>query len=192
MQIMRAMARITGMAAMLATSATMAASDPGSEAGWAALKRCAQQDGERARHACVDKLMTDTGLLTPQAREQEQQRAFGLPSSAPLSAPVVAPPPKVPVAAADAVPKPAIPPPTPPAGPVAPDRVEVQIASVASTHDGKLIITTTDGAVWRQTENLANPRLPEAGQTMIIRKGSLGAYLCTPPSKLSWRCARTR
>jgi hypothetical protein len=186
------MVRVAQWGAVLFASAALAAADPGSDAGWAALKRCAQRDTDRDRHACVDQLMIDTGLLTPAAREQQQQRAFGLSPAAPPASPAPRPAQPKPPAVAPSQAATAVKPAPLQQEPAAPDRVEVEIAAVATTYDGKLIITTRDGAVWRQTESMNNPRLPEAGQTMSIRKGSLGAYLCTPPSKLTWRCARTR
>ncbi|MET0282613.1 MAG: hypothetical protein ABW278_16010 [Steroidobacteraceae bacterium] len=167
-------------AALVGTSVTQAAAtDPAAEEGWAAVKRCAQQETERAAHDCLDQVLRDAGVLTPAMRERQQQRVFGLSPSA--TAPAVAKPPPV---VADA--------PVKPVAGASPDRVEVQIAAVSRAADGKLIITTNEGAVWRQAEGLENPRLPGIGEHMSIRKGSLGSYLCTLPSKLSWRCTRSR
>jgi hypothetical protein len=169
-----------------AASASGAAPDPGAEAGWAAVKRCAQQQTEVEVHGCLTQVLRDAGLITPDIAARQQQRAFGLPQSAPRS-----PPPRVEAPASTVQPAPALE--TAPLQQVpSPDRVEVQIAAVSSTGDGRLIITASDGAVWRQAENLQNPQLPGIGERMTIRKGSLGSYLCTLPSKLSWRCTRSR
>jgi hypothetical protein len=159
-----------------------AENDPVRDAGWAAMKDCARLEAERARHECVDKVFRDTGLLTPELLARQEQRAFGLPPAG--QRPVPPPPDPQPAVAVDARSKPA------PAA--ASDRVEVQIAAVSRSGDGRLTITTSEGAVWRQAENLENPRLPGIGERMTIRKGSLGSYLCTLPSKLSWRCTRSR
>jgi hypothetical protein len=179
---------IRGMLCAVSASATLAAAvatpaaetGPSAEAGWAAVTRCAQQDTERARHNCVDQVLRDAGLLTPEVRERQQRRAFGL--EQPAAPPAAKAPPAPTAKESPATPAPESP----------PDRVEVQIASVAKSPDGKLIITTTEGAVWRQTESAENYRLPAAGEQMAIRRGSLGGYLCTPSSKLTWRCARSR
>jgi hypothetical protein len=198
MKSIREMLCAASAAAILAAAAATPAAEGGAdaEAGWAAVTRCAQQDTERARHDCVDQVLRDAGVLTPELRARQQQRAFGLEQAASPS----------PVAPAPAAVQPAAQPPVAKASsdPAAtqsstkalrespPDRVEVEVASAVAGRDGKLVITTTDGAVWRQTESITNYRLPAAGERMTIRKGSLGGYLCTPSSKLSWRCARDR
>lgn len=188
MKSMREMLCAACVGAALAVAAATPAAETGSgaEAGWAAVTRCAQQETEPARHDCVDQVLRDAGLLTPELRARQQQRAFGLEQPAAPPPAAKAPVTKAPPAPA-ATPSPATPPPESP-----PDRVEVEIASVARSPDGKLVITTIDGAVWRQTESLTNYRLPAAGERMTIRRGALGGYLCTPSSKLSWRCARDR
>jgi hypothetical protein len=169
----------------IAIAVTAAEQDPGAEAGWAAVKRCAQQETERAVHSCLTQVLREAGLLTPEVSARQQQRAFGLPQAAP---PPPSPTPPAPVKAPTrTTAAPAVPDPAPP-----PDRVDVQIAAVTSTGDGRLIITTSDGAVWRQAESLQNPQWPRAGEQMTIRKGTLGSYRCTLPSKLSWRCTRSR
>jgi hypothetical protein len=197
MKSMHGMLCTAGVAAMLA-AATALAAEGGSdaEAGWAAVTRCAQQDTERARHDCVDQVLRDAGVLTPELRARQQQRAFGLDrATSPVPA---APPPAAvqPVAPPPVATAPTAPAPTRSAAKASPesspDRVEVEVASAVAGRDGKLVVTTTDGAVWRQTESITNYRLPAAGERMTIRKGSLGGYLCTPSSKLSWRCARDR
>ena len=59
--------------------------------------------------------------------------------------------------------------------------------------DGRLFVTTTDGAVWLQSETVDMPLRPVAGDHMTIRKGSLGGYRCTIVStKLTYRCVRNR
>jgi hypothetical protein len=192
MKSMREMLCIAGAGGVLAAAATAPAAETatGAEAGWAAVTGCAQQDTERARHDCLDQVLRDAGLLTPELRARQQQRAFGLEQSAtpaPAAPQPVAPPTSTAPSAQVAGPL--------PAKPVAespPDRIEVEVASVITSRDGKLVVTTTDGAVWRQTESLTNYRLPAAGERMTIRRGALGGYLCTPSSKLSWRCARDR
>lgn len=179
--------RSTVCVATLIAMGTTLAAETSAEAGWAAVTRCAQQETERARHDCLDQVLRDAGLLTPELRQRQQQRAFGLsqPAAPPPAAKAPSAPAGEPRASASSEPK-------PPAPESPPDRVQVQIAAVASSPDGKLAITTSDGAVWRQTETLDNRRLPAVGESMTIRRGALGGYLCTLASKQSWRCARSR
>ncbi len=193
MRAMREMLCTACVVAVLAAASATPAAETGSgaEAGWTAVTRCAQQETEPARHDCLDEVLRDAGLLTPELRARQQQRAFGL--EQPAAPAPVAPSPAAPPPTATAPPAPAArrsPATTAPESP--PDRVEIEVASVVKSRDGKLIVTTTDGAVWRQTESLTNYRLPVVGERMTIRRGALGGYLCTPSSKLSWRCARDR
>jgi hypothetical protein len=59
--------------------------------------------------------------------------------------------------------------------------------------DGRLFVTTTDGAVWLQTETVDMPQPPVPGDRMTIRKGSMGGYRCSVASThLTYRCARNR
>lgn len=169
------------LAAALAGPAMGAATvDP--EAGWAAVAGCAQQVTERARHSCVDQVLRDAGLLTPQMSEQQQRRAFGFDNAAPPAAAAPVPPAPAPAPAAPAS-----------ARKADPDRMEAQIAAVATSADGgKLVITTSEGAVWRQTEALKVLPPPQAGDQLNIRKGALGSYLCRIGSSASWRCTRSR
>ena len=70
--------------------------------------------------------------------------------------------------------------------------LEVTLATVKEGGDGKLVLTTTDGAVWRQVESEPVRPTPTGGQTMTISKGSLGSYLCKPGKWVGFRCARVR
>jgi hypothetical protein len=72
------------------------------------------------------------------------------------------------------------------------DRLEVQASRVTQTHDRKLIITTTDGAIWRQTEGGEILPLPKAGDPITIRKASLGSHVCQVRNTLAFRCTRSR
>jgi hypothetical protein len=59
--------------------------------------------------------------------------------------------------------------------------------------DGKIFVTTTDGAVWLQNETVDMPQPPVAGDRMSIRRGSLGGYRCSVASThLTYRCVRNR
>jgi hypothetical protein len=64
------------------TTSALAADAPGgtmtAEQGWSSIARCAQEDTERARHTCLDRVLHDAGLLTDEMHARQQRRAFGL------------------------------------------------------------------------------------------------------------------
>jgi hypothetical protein len=106
----------------------------------------------------------------------------------------------VPSAAASVAPAPAAdsrqrfgltPPPTPKPTP-SESKLAVTLASVEQRGDGKLVLTTTEGAVWRQVESEAFRPLPAQGQTMTIAKKSLGSFMCESANRVAFRCYRTR
>lgn len=72
------------------------------------------------------------------------------------------------------------------------DQLEVTLASVIKGGDGKLVLTTTDGAIWHQVEDIPIHLLPAKGQTMTIAKTALGGFMCKPSRWVSFRCYRTR
>jgi hypothetical protein len=195
----------------LAQTSTGAPGSVNAEQGWSRVTRCAQEDTERARHACLDRVLREAGLLTDEMHAKQQRRAFGLddkpartttapaaekPSiagrlgeaaSAPVpsrpategSAPTTPPPPVVPAASS--------------APSAQPDRLDVELAKVGKAVNGRMLVTTTDGAVWVQTESVEMPQPPVAGDHMTIRKGSMGGYRCSVVStNLTYRCARNK
>ena len=63
------------------TTTAVTAQTPGTmtaEKGWSSIARCAQEDTERARHTCLDRVLRDAGLLTPEMHALQERRAFGL------------------------------------------------------------------------------------------------------------------
>jgi hypothetical protein len=58
------------------------------------------------------------------------------------------------------------------------DQLEVTLAGVDQAGDGKLVVTTTDGALWRQVESEAIRPMPVQGQTMTIAATSFGGFMC--------------
>jgi hypothetical protein len=202
---------LTTTAVMAQTPATTNA-----ERSWSAIERCAQEDSERARHTCMDGVLREAGLLTNEMRAEQERRAFGLddkPVRTPPRQPAPAPTPQVaaatpptatasPPASAPSpqVTAPSLPPAAartstdaPPPAPVQPDRLDVERTKVEKAVSGRFLVTTTDGAVWLQTESVEMPQPPVAGDRMSIRKGSLGGYRCSVASThLTYRCARSR
>jgi hypothetical protein len=153
--------------------------------GWSSIKRCAQEDTERARHSCLDRVLRDAGLLTDEIHARQQRNAFGLEHKPVREAPPAAT--SAPPAPASASTSPAAPP------PAQPDQLEVELAKVEKAANGRLFVTTTDGAIWLQSETVEMPQPPAAGDHMTIRKGSLGGYRCSITSThLTYRCTRNR
>jgi len=192
----RLLASAAVTAVLTLTAVSLSAQTPpamNAESGWSAIGLCAVRSNERARHACIDDVLRQAGLLTPQAEAGERRRQFGLEGGA-AAAPVE--PPAPPVAAPPiAAPKIAAPPdaPLPPKPEAASgDRLELEIATAITGLDDKAVLTTTDGAVWQQTDSDTIQRLPRARDRFTVRKASLGSYLCTLPSKITFRCRRTR
>jgi hypothetical protein len=69
----------------------------------------------------------------------------------------------------------------------------VTIASLQRTADGRVVVTTSEGAVWRQTESVDMPQPPVVGDAMTIRKGAMSGYRCSiRRSNLLYRCERMR
>jgi hypothetical protein len=141
----------------------------GADAGWAAMKRCAAITEDKARHACTDETLRNAGLLSsvtqsPKAVEKhvEKQKDFGLP---PAPAPKPSP---------------------------GESKLQVTLANVEQRGDGKLVLTTTDGAVWRQVESEDIRPMPAQGQTMTIARKSLGGFMCESANRVAFRCYRSR
>jgi hypothetical protein len=148
------------------------------EQGWSAIGRCASISNERARHGCLDDVLRNAGLLTPQVEATERRRQFGLDGDS-TRAP----------READAVPPPS---PPPPSRSETVERLEAAIATIDKGADGKVVITTTDGALWKQTDADTIPRLPAAGDLVKIRKATFGSFLCELPSHHTFRCVRSK
>jgi len=73
------------------------------------------------------------------------------------------------------------------------DRVTVELSEVALTQPlNRLLLFTTDGALWAQTDNTTLTHLPKAGQSMEIQRGVIGGYLCKVDKWTKVRCERRR
>jgi hypothetical protein len=173
------------MVLLCLAAAPLAAQTPApamnAEQGWSAVGQCAAVANERARHACLDDVLRRAGLLNPQAEAIEKRRQFGLEEDRPAVA-------ATPSKAAPAAPSQA----APPAAPAAPERLETRIATIVVAPDHKVVLTTADGAAWKQSDSDTIPRLPQAGDVVRIRKASLGSYLCELPSHHTFRCVRLK
>ena len=66
------------------------------------------------------------------------------------------------------------------------------LADVQNTPVGKLVFTSTDGAVWEQTDSDLVNEPPEPGDTLEVTKGMMGGYMCQVTRWQSVRCQRDR
>ena len=179
---------IGGMAAALGFFATLAHGETTAEAGWARMTQCAAIGDDKARHTCTDEALREAGLLTEETKATAKRKAFGLQKPAPLAA-AAAPPASPPVSAnaPSSAPAPASAPKKEQA-----EHLEVTLAKVEQGGDGKLVLTTSDGAVWHQVESGAVSQTPKQGGTMRIEARSLGGYMCAPSKYVSFRCYRSK
>ena len=137
------------------------------EAGWAAIGKCAAIKDDDARHACSDDVLRKAGLLpgaeaAAETKSADSRKRFGLQR------------------------------PTTDAASRHDEQLEVTLASVDQGGDGKLVLTTTDGAVWRQAESDAIRPPPVRGQTLTIAKRSFGGFMCKSSRYVAFRCFRSR
>jgi len=72
------------------------------------------------------------------------------------------------------------------------DNVTVTLEQVARLHDNKLLLITTEGAIWEQTDDVEVAPTPKAGQEMTIRRNRFGGYFCDASRYKSVRCTRSR
>ena len=163
------------LVACLAAAPAMHAEDSSSvQAKWDAITKCAPLVDDGARHTCLDDVLRKSGLMSDAARSAASRQGFGLPA-APVSA-VAAPVAAAPAAAAKPAPE---------------DLIQVTLAGVKRGGDGTLVLNTTEGAVWRQLENAPVHPEPVAGDTLTIKRGLLGGYMCQSRKWIVFRCART-
>jgi len=72
------------------------------------------------------------------------------------------------------------------------DRVTVTLDQVAVMPPAnRLLMVTTEGAVWLQTDNEIVAPLPRAGQTMSLIRGSIDGFFCRFDKRTQVRCKRT-
>jgi hypothetical protein len=62
------------------------------------------------------------------------------------------------------------------------EQVDELTSTIASAHlsaDGKWIISTAEGQVWRQIDTEVLPETPKAGDKVVMRRGMLGSFFLT-------------
>ncbi|HEY4029080.1 MAG TPA: hypothetical protein VGM25_01945 [Caulobacteraceae bacterium] len=68
----------------------------------------------------------------------------------------------------------------------------ITLASVDNTAVGKLLLTSSEGAVWEQTDSDTVANAPEPGDTVKVSKGMMGGFMCQLSRWQSVRCQRDR
>ena len=132
------------------------------QAAWEAMTKCAAIAAADARHACADDVMRSAGLL-PATQDKPAAQAE------PATAKPVAPLPQK-----------------------DDNQLEITLAAVEQGGDGKLVLTTTEGAIWREVERVVIFPLPRQGQTITITKTSFGGFMCKLTKWVAFRCYRAR
>jgi hypothetical protein len=176
------MAVVAGLAASGLAAGAFAQS-AGTPPAWDTLVHCAQTPDEAERLACYDTAMRAAGYApNPSAVTANRKKTFGLSM------------PRVRVfkhekkeegarsAGASAAPL-----------EENPNQIDVTIDQIAITQPaGKVVIFTSDGQIWRQTDTTVINSMPKEGDTMSIHTEALGGYFCDVNKYQSVRCSRVK
>jgi hypothetical protein len=154
------------------------------------LSGCAAIDDPSQRLGCYDHLagraslppVTPAAVPSAPAATAAPSSTFGLPAARPAPAPVAPPAPPSPqtfgLYAAEH--------PLAPADPT----LTAKVVGFGSSSNGYSTVSLEGGQVWELLDQ-ADPVLTQ-GQTVTIRRGSLGSFLMTTPAKRSHRVRRVR
>lgn len=173
-------AGLGGGALLLVAGAALAQGTGDPAQNWSKVAACAQLDRAEKRHACVDAVLRDAGLLD-RAREASQQRqSFGEPER-PRERPQPAP--------ARHAPAPA---PSPAPGSTAPELQQIATTVSRAFDPGNrlMVIVTADGQIWQQSESKDLGLPPPPGTVFTVEKGALGSFTCRVAKGRSFRCRR--
>jgi len=72
-----------------------------------------------------------------------------------------------------------------------PESITEKVASVGHRPTGELVVTLANGQVWVQIESGSRAQVG-AGQTVTIKKASLGSYLLVTPKGIATRVRRIK
>ncbi len=72
-----------------------------------------------------------------------------------------------------------------------PDRIQATVTAITYRSDGKFTATLDNGQVWSQAETNTKVR-PAVGETVTVRRATLGSYLLTGRLGLATRARRVR
>jgi hypothetical protein len=172
---------VSGMAFVAAASAQNAPPATGTPPAWGTLVGCAQTANAKDRLACYDSAMRAAGYApNPEAVAAEHRKTFG------LTVPSInlgGHKKKTEEAQAGAA--------SPPEE--NPNEVDVTVDQVAITQPtGKVIIFTSDGQIWKQTDTTSVNSYPKEGDTIHIHREVLGGYFCDVNKYQSVSCVRAK
>jgi hypothetical protein len=170
-----------------------------SDAAWSAITLCARIAKDSDRHVCLDDALRNAGLMpahspaTPVPAEGTAPAAGAVAPAAVAGA--AAPAAQAPDSVSPAQSKESradfgLQPKTF-REPAVARTLQVTIRQVDQA-DGKLLLTTTEGAIWKQVESTNVWPVPTEGQTMTIERGSFGGFFCEPSKYVSFRCFRAK
>ena len=169
-----------------------------SDAAWSAITLCARIAKDTDRHDCLDDALRNAGLMPAHPTAAPVPAAGTAPGAA--AAPAAAAGAATPAARAPDSASPArskqsradfgLQPKTSRETGVA-RTLKVTLSQVDQA-DGKLLLTTTEGAIWKQVESTKVWPVPTEGQTMTIERGSFGGFFCEPSKYVSFRCFRAK
>ena len=72
------------------------------------------------------------------------------------------------------------------------DKISVKLSGAHRGPDGNWVMTTTEDAVWRQTDGQSLLNDPHAGSTLDVRHGLMGSFFCKVDGQFAMRCARSQ
>ncbi len=181
-----AMAGALGASIMIGPAGPAAAQavPSGPPPSWDALIPCAQKADPAEGFRCYQGAMRAAGYApNPEIAATERRRKFGLPALS-LGSHKAESKARREVAQAQA---PATAPEEEPQ-----DRVTVKLDQVALIPPlNRLLMVTTDGAVWQQTDSETVAPTPRSGASMTIIHGKINGYFCQFDRLNKVRCTRT-
>jgi hypothetical protein len=153
------------------------------KADWAAITACARAATDEARHSCMDDVLRRAGLLPTSAASAQAAGAASAPA-APASERADAG--AGPAASAAQRRRFGLPAPVPRSE----QKLDAVLADARVDGEGKLVLLTSEGAVWREVESDPVLPPPRPGQPLAIEKASLGGYVCRLGRWVAFRCLR--
>ncbi len=72
------------------------------------------------------------------------------------------------------------------------DRITVDLSDAYRGPSGRWVLITTDGAVWKQTDDDPPPSAPHKGSKLAVRRAAFGSYFCNIDGQRAVRCERSR
>lgn len=169
----------TVIAAVLASGASAQSEVGDAERNWAAIVACSAIDSARARQACMDGVVRQSGAISDEQVEQRARREFGREENTrPVNAPAAAARPADSPSATQAQAQTDV------------TEIATRIASVRTVGYQKLRVTTEDGSVWDQTQGESFNANPRAGDSFSIERTTFGAFRCRFAQAKRYYCQR--